>query len=142
MASALTYSDFATHVPELATDVAGEQTEVVTYINRAELFVSRATFGETVPDDSNISRADLAVLLLAGHFRNLRLRSKSSHGLDSVGQVAGHSDGLVSVSYTKVMGTSISAQILASTPQGSQFIALAESISATALPFVLDEIPL
>lgn len=74
MASSLTYSDFASQFPDLATDKTARQELILQLINDAEQSVARSVFGESIPAGSNISRADRAVLLVAAHRLELRDR--------------------------------------------------------------------
>lgn len=146
MASALTYADFAAQLPHLAVgdadvDVSARRAAIVTFIDQAELHVSRSLFGTTVPPGASISRADLAVLLMAGHLYRHYLRSVKTQGEVSVGQVVSIQDDTRSVSYAAIAGNSSTntpaTQFLATTPEGLRFIALRDSLPTAALPFTI-----
>lgn len=135
MASTLTYALFATHLPNLAN--VAYTTQIETFIEQAELIVPRAVFGETVPATSTISRADLAVLLMAGHAFELFLRALAAKGLNSPGQVLSHDDGQNAVSYGKIVSENSGDAALAATASGSRYLTLRGTIARVALPMVI-----
>lgn len=141
MASSVTYAMFAANLPHLATSDEAAQAVIVNYINHAELMIARETFGAAVPSNSTISKADLAVINLAGHYYRHHLRALKTQGEQAVGQVVSVQDNAGSRSYSAIAGNSAANkpadQWLATTPEGLTFIQLRDSIASAALPFVV-----
>ena len=137
MATSLTYADFATHLPGLATpDSAANQVLILQFINHAELVVPRSIFGEDIISTSNVSRADLAVLYRAGHEWEMHLRLIAADGLSSPGQVTSHADNRGSIGYGTIGGTGIDA-ILSTTISGARYLILRASRPMVAFPMVV-----